>query len=218
MRIHAIEYAQSRLPESMVLAGGNSNKQLDISFLLYVVEIEHRRILIDAGCDSLPGFEMKNFISPAKALSDYGILPEQITDVIITHAHHDHIDGLHHFPQARIHIQSDEYLKGAHYIPITARVHIFEESCVVAKHIQILHIGGHTSGSCIAKVQVGNMQYIFGGDECYLPICLEQNIPTGASHDPDASKAFIDRFCRPGYRVLLTHDTQIHTGIIIERT
>lgn len=218
MRIHAIEFARSSLPESMVLTGGSEDTKMDISFLLYVVETGDRKILIDAGCDTLPGFEMRNFVSPAKALLDYGITPASITDVIITHAHHDHIDGLRHFPQARVHIQSDEYHKGAHYIPITARIHIFEEGSIVAKSIRILRIGGHTKGSCIAQVRVGDTQYIFGGDECYLPICLEQNIPTGASHNPIASKAFIERFCKPGYRVLLTHDTKIQTGIIIERT
>ena len=214
MKIHAIEYARSNLPESMVLSGGDADQQLEISFLLYVVETESRKILIDAGCDSLPGFEMRSFISPAKALFDYGISPESITDVIITHAHHDHIDGLRHFPHSQIHIQANEYRNGLAYIPKNAILSIFDEETVVAEKIFVERIGGHTAGSCIAKVQLGDTQYIFGGDECYLPICLEKNIPTGASHDSSASMSFIQRFSRPGYRVLLTHDTQIQTGII----
>lgn len=217
MRIHAIRYADSCLPESMVLSGGDSDKRLAIAFLLYVVETQDRKVLIDAGCDSLPGFEMHNFMSPAKALSDYGMPPEQITDVIITHAHHDHIDGLRHFPYANIYIQKDEYQKGLVYIPKTASIKTFGEYCVVANCIEVERIGGHTAGSCIAKIQIDDTQYIFGGDECYLPICLEQKIPTGASHDSSASKKFIQQYCKPGYRVLLTHDTQIQTGIITER-
>ncbi|MBE6975895.1 MAG: MBL fold metallo-hydrolase [Ruminococcaceae bacterium] len=215
MRIHAIQYARSALPESMVLFGGNADKHLPISFLLYVIETQQRRILIDAGCDSLPGFEMKDFVSPAVALTAYGIDPAEITDVIITHAHHDHIEGLRHFPHAQIHIQADEYRKGLAYIPENANRNIFENEAVVAERILVERIGGHTIGSSIAKVQIGDIQYIFGGDECYLPICLEQNILTGASHNPKASRGFIDRFCRPGYRILLSHDSQIQTGIII---
>ena len=217
MRIHAIRYADSHLPESMIFTGGEKGTTQPIAFLLYVIETKNHRILMDAGCDSLPGFEMRNFISPAKALADYGISPEKITDVIITHAHHDHIDGLRHFPQAVIHIQKDEFLKGRPYIPESTAVNTFERSCTVADCIELERIGGHTAGSCIAKIQIDNTLYIFGGDECYLPICLEQKIPTGASHNPSASKAFIERFCRPSYRVLLTHDTQIQTGIITER-
>ena len=217
MKIHAIQYACSSLPESMILSGGNKDRQIPISFILYVVETEHRRILIDPGCDSLPGFEMHNLVSPPIALSDYGIAPREITDVIITHAHHDHIDGLRHFPHAQIYIQTDEYQKGKQYIPHAARVHTFDDRTLVANCVEMEKVGGHTAGSCIAKVDIGEAQYIFGGDACYLPICLAQRIPTGASHNPADSQAFIDRFSRPGYRVLLTHDTDIQTGIIIER-
>ena len=217
MRIHAIRYANSSLPESMVFAGGHPSKRLPIAFLLYVIETETKRILIDAGCESLPGFVLRNFVSPATALTDYGILPEQITDVIVTHAHHDHIDGLRHFPNAVIHIQKDELIRGRSYIPENAKLHSFEQSCTVADFIEVERVGGHTAGSSIAKIRIGDTRYIFGGDECYLPVCLQRGIYTGASHDPNASKAFIQRFCGPGYRVLLTHDTQINTGIISER-
>ena len=215
MTIHAIQYAQSTLPESMVLSGGSEEKQLDISFVLYVVEIGARLILIDAGCDNLPGFVLANFTPPVQALANYGIAPAQITDVIITHAHHDHIDALRHFPQAMVHIQKEEYRKAIAFIPTSARVHTFQDHSTVANRLTIQRIGGHTAGSCIVQIKINDITYIFGGDECYLPICLAQKIPTGTSHNPQASNAFIKRFCKPGYRVLLTHDTQIQTGIII---
>ena len=215
MTIHAIQYAQSTLPESMVLSGGSEEIRLDISFVLYLVEIGSRKILIDAGCDSLPGFVLTNFKPPAQALADYGISHHEITDVIITHAHYDHIDGLRHFPQARIHIQKEEYRNGMAFIPIYARVYTFQDRSIVANRLQIKRIGGHTAGSCIVQAKVGDTTFIFGGDECYLPICLQQQIPTGASHNPQASSKFVKHFRKPGYRVLLTHDTQIQTGIII---
>lgn len=217
MKIHAIEYARSQLPESMVFAGGSKDKHLEIAFLLYLVETMERKVLIDAGCDHLPGFQMVNFVFPVQALSDYGISAKEITDVIVTHAHHDHIDGLRHFPYAQIHIQKEEYPKAVPYIPETAALNIFDQGCIVADCIAVEKIGGHTAGSSIATVQIGKTRYIFGGDECYLPICLEQNIPTGCSHNKEASQAFLSRFRGPDDRVLLTHDTQIHTGLITER-
>lgn len=214
MTIHAIRHARSTLPESMVLNGGEPDKRCDIVFLLYVIETGDRRILIDAGCDSLPGFQMKGLVSPEKALKDYGISPESITDVIITHAHHDHIDGLRHFPDADVYIQAEEYSKGKKYIPEKARVHTFEENRVVADRIRVQRVGGHSVGSSIALVQMGDTQYVFGGDECYLTVCLEKNIPTGASHDPQASRWFVSHFADTRYRVLLSHDPKIKTGII----
>lgn len=219
MRIHAIEFAHSTLPESMVLAGGAEDTKYAISFLLYLIETDTRRILIDAGCDSLPGFEMKDFVSPKQALQDYGVDPGSITDIIVTHAHHDHIDGLRHFPKARIHIQAEEYQKGQRYIPQDATICLFDTHHSIDDAVQILKIGGHSRGSSIALVRFDEMTYVFAGDECYLPLCLEQKIPTGATHNSDASAAFVKEYSKPGYRVLLTHDTNMKTGIIIsERT
>ncbi|MBP3478227.1 MAG: MBL fold metallo-hydrolase, partial [Oscillospiraceae bacterium] len=215
MTIHAIQYARSTLPESMVLTGGDPKRKCDIVFLLYVIDTEGKCVLVDAGCDTMPGFQMEDFVSPAKALKDYGIEPDWITDVIVTHAHHDHIDGLRHFPGANVYIQAEEYSKGRKYIPETARVYIFEEECVVADRIRVKRVGGHSMGSSIALVQVADAQYVFGGDECYLTVCLEKGIPTGASCDPKMSRWFVTHFSAPGYRVLLSHDPKMKTGMII---
>jgi len=214
MKIHGISYARSTLPENMVLAGGDPEKKCDIVFLLYVIDTGHRRVLIDAGCDTLPDFEMEDFVSSAKALENYGIAPAQITDVIITHAHHDHIDGLRHFAHADVYIQQEEYTRGKKYIPEAARVHTFDKETVVAECVRVLRVGGHSVGSSIALVTAGDTRYVFGGDECYLPVCLETGIPTGASRDPEASCWFVSHFADPDYRVLLSHDPKIKTGIL----
>lgn len=199
----------------MVLTGGDPERKCPIVFLLYVIETGNRRVLIDAGCDTLPGFQMEELVSPAKALKEYGIDPKSITDVIITHAHHDHIDGLRHFAHADVYIQAEEYSKGMKYIPENTRVHTFEQDCVVADCIRVKRVGGHSIGSSIALVQWEDVQYVFGGDECYLPVCLEKGISTGASHDPQASRWFVAHFADTRYRVLLSHDPKIKTGIII---
>jgi len=38
-----------------------------------------------------------------------GVVPEEITDIIISHVHWDHADGADLFPNARVWIQKDEY-------------------------------------------------------------------------------------------------------------
>lgn len=215
MKIHAIEFARSSLPESMVLAGGAADRHLKITFLLYVIEMADRKILIDAGCDDLPGFDMRDFIRPDDALRNYGIAPETITDVIITHAHHDHIDGLRHFPKVRVYIQATEFAKGLSYIPDDAVVITFRDRYKLADGITIQCIGGHTAGSSIVLVKNGDKQYIFGGDEIYHPICLKTNIPTGTSHNPKNSADFLQIVRNCNAQLLLTHDPNISSGIII---
>ncbi len=213
--IHAISYGCTALPEDMVIAGGAPEKEYPIALLLYLIDTGDRRVLIDAGCDTLPGFELHDFRSPAVALRDYGIPPESITDVIITHAHHDHIDGVRHFPNAVIHIHQLEYQRRSDRLPPDATVHVFDKNCTVADLIRLTHIGGHSPGSSIAEIQLGETIYVFGGDECYLSLCLHRQIPTGSSVNPEASQHFVSKYSAPNYTVLLAHDPSISTGEII---
>ena len=107
-----IDYGNSVLPESMIFENGAENKFRPIIFRIYLLKTENRFILVDAGCETMPGFDMREFIGPVNALNNIGISPEEITDVIITHAHHDHIECVKYFKNAAIYIQKDEYEAG----------------------------------------------------------------------------------------------------------
>lgn len=61
---------------------------------------------------------MKNFIGTIKALYNINILPEDITDVIITLSHHDHIECVKYFKNSIIHIEKDEYEIGKNIFPM----------------------------------------------------------------------------------------------------
>ena len=52
---------------------------------------------------------MKTYIRPDSALLKTGIKATDITDIIITHPHYDHIGGIELFPAAQIWMQHDDY-------------------------------------------------------------------------------------------------------------
>src|ERR1035438_7469104 len=56
-----------------------------------------------------------DFVKPSEAVGRLGLKPEDITDLVITHMHWDHADGMDLFPKARIWLQKDEleYYAGA---------------------------------------------------------------------------------------------------------
>ena len=206
MKIIPIKYAESFLPEGMIFENGAKDISRPIDFIIYLIETEDRRILVDAGCDTMPDFDMKNFISPIAALKDLGISTDDITDLIITHAHHDHIECAKYFDRSTIHIQKHEYTKGARYLPADAHVNIFEEGYSVCDGVRVICIGGHTSGSCIVEVEAGKNLYVIVGDECYSYECLERRIPTGSSKHPQRSKEFIEKYSSEEYTPLLCHE------------
>lgn len=69
--------------------------------MIYLMKTQNRLILADAGYETMPGFDMRDFIGPVKAFEKTGIKPEDITDVIITHAHHDHIECVSKFSRVK---------------------------------------------------------------------------------------------------------------------
>ena len=201
-----IDYGKSVLPESWIFENGAENKFRPIVFRVYLIRTENRLILVDAGCETMPGFDMRDFIGPVKALQNIGISPEEITDVIITHAHHDHIECVNYFKNAVIYIQKDEYESGKSYLAENLNILTFEEEMQVCNGIKAVKIGGHSKGSSIVEITDGQKKYIIAGDECYMRDCLIKQIPTGISYNPEKSREFIKKYGVGEYTVFLCHD------------
>ncbi len=206
MQIIPIEFGRSVLPESMIFVNGKRSEFREIAFKVYLIKTEEKLILVDAGCETMPGFEMRDFQGTVKALENINILPDDITDVLITHSHHDHIECVKYFKNAIIHIEQDEYETGKKYIPDDFNVNIFSNEFLVCENIKAIKIGGHSEGSCIVEIKNSNTIYVIAGDECYLRECLDKKIPTASSAAPKASREFIEKYSDKKYTVLLCHD------------
>lgn len=194
------------MPESCIFQNGAENKFRPILFRIYLLKTENHLILVDAGCETMPGFDMKDFIGPAKALNNIGISPEEITDVIITHAHHDHIKCVKYFKSAVIYIQKDEYESGKGYLADNLNIRTFDEEMQICGGIKAVKIGGHSKGSSIVEITDADNKYIIAGNKCYMRECLTKQIPTGISYNFENSCAFIQKYCKGGYTVFLCHD------------
>ncbi len=206
MQIIPVEYGKSVLPESMIFINGDENKFREIVFKVYLIKTSQKLILVDAGCETMPGFVMRDFIGTVQALKNIDITPDEITDVLITHSHHDHIECVKYFKNAVIHIQSDEYENGKRYIPDDFNVNVFENEFLVCENVKIVKIGGHSKGSCIVEIKNDDKTYIISGDECYLRECLTEKIPTGSSFNQNVSREFVEKYSDSKYTVLLCHE------------
>lgn len=206
MKIIPVNYGKSVLAESEIFKGGDKNKDRPILFKVYLIKTDEKLILADAGCETMPGFVMEDFIGTVKALNNINITPEDITDVIITHAHHDHIECVKYFKNAMIHIQKDEYESGKAYIPDDFKINVFEDEFSVYDNVKIIKMGGHSKGSCIVEIENNGETFVIAGDECYLRECLTKKIPTGCSFNQQASREFLEKYSDKKYNVLLCHD------------
>ena len=206
MKIVPIVYASSAIPESMAFCNGSKDIPIPIDFIIYYVEAGQRCILVDAGCHTMPGLVMKSFVSSVTALEDAGIKRESITDLILTHAHHDHIQNTRYFENARIYIQREEYENGKGYIPDNAPLTLFDEEIEICDGVKAIKWGGHSIGSSIVEITDNGKTYVISGDECYVRRCLTEKIPTGSPVRPEKSLEFIEKYSDPEYTVLLCHE------------
>jgi glyoxylase-like metal-dependent hydrolase (beta-lactamase superfamily II) len=111
--VYAVQYAVlPQFPVSALVSGAEEGRKLDIAMLVWVVRGGGRLVLVDSGFyrkQFLDEWKPRDFVKPSEAVRKLGIAPEDVTDVIISHAHWDHVDGADLFPKATIRIQKDEY-------------------------------------------------------------------------------------------------------------
>jgi glyoxylase-like metal-dependent hydrolase (beta-lactamase superfamily II) len=98
---------------SNLVAGAETGRTLDIPVMVWLLKGNNgRNVLVDSGFyrqKFVERWKVRDFRSPADAVAAAGVAPEQITDVVISHAHWDHVDGADLFPKATIWMQRDEY-------------------------------------------------------------------------------------------------------------
>jgi glyoxylase-like metal-dependent hydrolase (beta-lactamase superfamily II) len=119
--VFAIRYASiPDFPVNALIANADPRRKLSLAMTVWLIRGNGHNILVDSGFyrpQFFKQFKIERFIKPSEAVGQPGIMPagqpaltpEDITDVIITHMHWDHADGMDLFPRARIWLQKDEY-------------------------------------------------------------------------------------------------------------
>ncbi len=111
--IEAIRYADS--PGDLVadlVIGAPKDEKIDTIYALWLIRGGGRNILFDSGFHRQRWFKewtIKDYLRPDEAVRLAGGNPEDVTDVVISHAHWDHMGGIDLFPKANVWIQKGEF-------------------------------------------------------------------------------------------------------------
>ena len=176
--VTALKYAERRdrtRVESFLFEDDHDSPH-DMDYFVWVLKPGERIILVDTGFDLREATRRNRPIQrdAATAVSELGISPNAINEVIITHLHYDHAGGLARFPNAVFHLQESEmaYACGpcmAH-APLNL-AYAADDICDVVKQVYsgrvIFHngegqiapgvtvhlVGGHTRGLQVVRVK-----------------------------------------------------------------
>jgi glyoxylase-like metal-dependent hydrolase (beta-lactamase superfamily II) len=116
--VYVIEFARSKdQPMDGLISGAHADGVVDLPFAFVMARRENRVALIDTGFMREGGgeemavkFGIPYWISPVRMLAELGVQPDDVTDIVISHAHFDHMGSIGKFPKARIWIQKRELL------------------------------------------------------------------------------------------------------------
>ncbi len=95
-----------------LLIGAPTREKIDTVYALWLIRGDGRNILFDSGFHRERWFKrwtIRNYLRPDDAVRLAGVKPDEVSDVVISHAHWDHMGGIDLFPKANIWIQKEEY-------------------------------------------------------------------------------------------------------------
>ncbi|MFZ3214578.1 MAG: N-acyl homoserine lactonase family protein [Candidatus Acidiferrales bacterium] len=208
--IEAIRYASApNVPVSELVIGGPKDEKIEIAMVVWLIRGGGRTILFDSGFHRdtfLKEFPMVDYLRPDKAVETARVKPEDVTDIVISHAHWDHMGGMDLFPKAAIWIQKDEYryytmdawqpggdhdgidpedVKELVQLNTEGRVHLVDgDNVEIFPGIRAYTGGRHTYASQYLLVQ-GHPPFVLASDNCYLYRNLSSHLASATFSDAD---------------------------------
>ncbi|HEX7254252.1 MAG TPA: N-acyl homoserine lactonase family protein [Thermoanaerobaculia bacterium] len=111
--IQAIRYGTVKdFPVAALVMGAPKDEKTDIAMVIWLIRGGGHHILFDSGFHRekwLKEFPTSEYLRPDRAVKLTGVEPQDITDIVISHAHWDHMGGIDLFPNATVWIQKQEY-------------------------------------------------------------------------------------------------------------
>jgi glyoxylase-like metal-dependent hydrolase (beta-lactamase superfamily II) len=208
--IEAIRYASSPGdPVADFVIGAPKDEKVDTVFVLWLIRGGGRNILFDSGFHRqrwFKDFNITDYLRPDQAVRLAGVNPAEVTDVVISHAHWDHLGGIDLFPKAQVWIQKDEFRYytaeawqpgGSHggidpddvqqlvRLNTAGRMHLVDgDNIEIFPGIRAYTGARHTFASQYLRID-GHPPFVLASDSVYLYRNLAEHKPSGTFSEAD---------------------------------
>lgn len=209
---------------------GDGNLPLSVGG--YLLRSGGRTIVVDAGVGAIDNGKYRGGLF-LENLREHGVEPEDVTDVVFTHLHFDHVGwatrkGEIVFPEAtyRVHqadwdyfVESSAAEAGAvkKLAPLRSRLETFDTNTTIAPGLDARPMTGHTPGSTVFVVSNGGETGVLLGDLVHAPFELTE---AGWEFSNDLDKAaaltsrtdFVEEFADTGAALFGAHFPGLRPG------
>ncbi len=232
-RIYPLRNGVCKLAGNHAFHGGDNAETYGYALYLWLILGGDKPILVDAGLTNIaemnrgaahvlrePITQSEQESSRAQLLK-FGLAPEDIGHIFITHMHFDHVDDLPLYKNAKVYVGKKEWEGATGRSPSWGHgpmMHAFlndpqcrsrlvlVEDQEILPGIESFWIGGHTPGSTAYRIRTGQGWAVLTGDTISLLANFERSIPPGVFDDLDQCKAAIEKVRARADIVLPSHD------------
>ncbi len=216
-KVYAIRFASvaHRMPVSIWVDKGPDKDSVGIDFMVWLlIGDDGKNILVDAGflndLADAKEFDVTGYIRPDSALTKLALKATDITDIILSHPHWDHVDGIGLFPNAHVWMQKEDYSYfvgacwqkgGAHGgfnprdvrkmvdLNIAGRLTLVDgDDKEIIPGIKVYTGSRHTYNSQFVVVETGKKKIVLASDNIWVYYSLDHMMPAsqGGTFDPAA--------------------------------
>jgi glyoxylase-like metal-dependent hydrolase (beta-lactamase superfamily II) len=151
-----------------------------------------------------------------QGLARRGLGPGDITTVVLSHSHYDHVQNVDLFPRAMLCLHAAELAAApddparppwTHHLFARREVRDLTDAAELAPGVRAVHFPGHTAGSIglVAETDEGNA--VCTGDALSSATALRAGVPAVVRGDPAQARASLRRAAMLADFIFPGHDT-----------
>ncbi|MCI0424037.1 MAG: MBL fold metallo-hydrolase [Acidobacteria bacterium] len=222
----------------------DAKNRIEMSMKVLLVLYQGRTILVDAGAghkfppklQEIYGLDYQHF-TLKQSLQLHGLQPEEISDVILTHCHFDHVGGATEwvgetlqltFPDATHYVQKSHWewalnpsekdrasflRENLEPLKQSGRLKILPGECELFPGLHLLLSNGHTVGMQMVKIQDSAATLFYCSD--LMPTAAHLPLPYIMGYDLyplttlEEKRRYLSQACDENWIIALEHDAEV---------
>lgn len=180
--------------------GPGEEPRATLAYYFWIVQAGQRTILVDTGFSADVGRRRGRtvLIDPVDAFRALGLHPDSEVDIVLTHAHYDHIGNAAWFENADFHMSQSEYdfwtgeiagapsfaplvepdeIEHVRHLADSNRLALFDGNRRLAPGVDLLLSPGHTPGELMVRVEAPDGVVLLTSDAVHLDEELHTEVP-----------------------------------------